>query len=248
MRGRRHPHPTRPGSATDTPTDQRASSAASPVPQGLLGRRPSRPTMRPPQGPRPVAVVTVACRLDLVPTSPPEVGGDGRDRPDGGGQQTAGRRTGGHQTAGRWIPDDEPRRPDTGRTGHRASRTAGLRTTEPDGGTPHAGHRRPRPWLASWHCREWRRCPTAGCPLEARLGRRVWAINNQDRSSKDYEAITLLPTGLDHRHDRQLLGRFAGQAAPRRTAVLRRFRVEGRAAGSRSSVMASRSAACWKRQ
>jgi hypothetical protein len=49
--------------------------------------------------------------------------------------------------------------------------------------------------------------------------------------------ITLLRTGLDHRHDRQLLGRFAGQAAPRRTAVLRRLRVERRANGEASSVM-----------
>jgi hypothetical protein len=37
----------------------------------------------------------------------------------------------------------------------------------------------------------------------------------------------------------RLRGRSAGQAAPRRTAVLGRLRVEGRAGGSRSSVMAS---------
>jgi hypothetical protein len=45
---RGHPHPTQPGSATDIPTAQRATSAASPP--GLLGRRPSRPTARPPTG------------------------------------------------------------------------------------------------------------------------------------------------------------------------------------------------------
>ena len=44
------------------------------------------------------------------------------------------------------------------------------------------------------------------------------------------------------RTTRQPLGRLAGQAAPRRTAVLGRLRVERRASGLRSSVMASASA------
>jgi hypothetical protein len=74
--------------------------------------------------------------------------------------------------------------------------------------------RRLTPWLASWHGRARRRCLTAGGPLDASLGRGVWVINQPGQpSSKDDEGITLLRTGLAHRHDRQLLGRFAGQAA-----------------------------------
>ena len=68
----------------------------------------------------------------------------------------------------------------------------------------------------------------------------VWASNKPGPlPSKDSEGITLLETGPDHCHDRQLLGHFAGQGAPRRTAVLGQLRVERRAGGSRSSVMAS---------
>ena len=62
------------------------------------------------------------------------------------------------------------------------------------------------------------------CPLDARwtLGwAGVWASNKPGPlPSKDSEGITLLETGPDHCHDRQLLGHFAGQAAPRRTAVV----------------------------
>src|SRR5512132_2736076 len=80
--------------------------------------------------------------------------------------------------------------------------------------------------------------PARWMPLDARLGSGVWAINQPGPlNSNDYEGITLLRTGLDHRHDRQLLGRFAGQAAPRRTAVLGRFRVQRRAMGDALSVM-----------
>jgi hypothetical protein len=46
--GRRPPTTPGPGSAMGTPADRRATSAASPAP-GLLSRRPSRPTVRPPQ-------------------------------------------------------------------------------------------------------------------------------------------------------------------------------------------------------
>jgi len=113
---------------------------------------------------------------------------------------------------------------DTGRTGHWTGRTAGPRTTEPDGWTPMLdADRRPTPWLAFWHVEH----GDGACPLDGRwtLG---WAAasgrsTNQDSSAATTtRGITLLRTGLDHRHDRQLLGRFAGQAAPRRTAVLKR--------------------------
>jgi hypothetical protein len=81
---------------------------------GLLGRPSSRSKTRQPTGTRPVPVVAVAGRLDLVPTPPPEVG-RGWTRPDGrGGQQPGGHRTG-------WTPDGL----DTGRLDRR------TRTTEP---------------------------------------------------------------------------------------------------------------------
>jgi hypothetical protein len=139
----------------------------------------------------------------------PRLMGTRRTRPDGrgghrtAGHRTAGHRTAGHRTAGRWTggqqmagPPDPGRRtqvtghrtgrtpdgPDTGRGGHR---TAGSRTTGPMGGhrmLDAAGDRR--------HC--WRPGIVdhgdGACPLDAPLGRRVWASNKPGQlSSKDYE-------------------------------------------------------------
>jgi hypothetical protein len=89
--------------------------------------------------------------------------------------------------------------------------TAGIRTSWPPPERPPAGRRAVFPWTA----------PAAlGSP--GRLGGEAPA------SARDaYHG-----TG-------QLLGRSVGQAAPRRTAVLGRFRVERRASGDASSVMAS---------
>jgi hypothetical protein len=209
-RGRR-PHPTRPGSAPDSPPAMGDRGGVARVRAGSAVDRAARRR----GAPRTWAssrgggcLAASAC----PPTPPPDGGSDGR----GGGHQRAEHRRGGHQTAGRRIPDDEPRRLDTGRAGQpglgRRHRMGGHRMLDAD--------RRPRPWLASWHGRARRRCLTAGWPLDASLGRRVWAINQPGQlSGKDYEGDHAPRTGLDHRHDRQLLGRFAGQAAATATLV-----------------------------
>jgi hypothetical protein len=170
--------------------------------------------------------------------------------PDGDQTDTSGRTgaTPDGRTPDGWTPDG--RTPDPGRraqvTGHRADRTLdGPDSRAPDDGTgwvdTHAGRGPATDAMAGvLACRARRR----SCPLDGRwtLG---WAeasgrSTNQDSSAATTtRGITLLRTGLDHRHDRQLLGRFAGQAAPRRTAVLGRLRVERRASGWRSSVMSS---------
>jgi hypothetical protein len=107
------------------PTDPTRPRQRRPRP-GLPGRPSSRSTTRQPIGTRPVPVVTVARRLDLVPTA---AGGgrDGRVRTDGGGQQPAGHRTARHRT--HWTPEGL----DTGCTGHHG------RT--PDGWTAGPGRR-----------------------------------------------------------------------------------------------------------
>jgi hypothetical protein len=87
----------------------------------------------------------------------------------------SGRWTGGHQTAG---PPDPGRRHQV--TGHRTDwtpdgRTAGPRTTNPDGWTPHAGCGPPTDAKAGvLAVRPRRRCPTAGCRLDAPPGRPRW--------------------------------------------------------------------------
>jgi hypothetical protein len=102
----------------------------------------------------------------------------------------------------RRTPDDEPgdRTPD------------GLHTRRLDSRTPDDG----TGWVdtACWtwtgdRRHGWRRIVENGdgaCPLDAPLGRRVWASKPGQLSSKDYEGDHALRTGLDHRHDRQLLG------------------------------------------
>jgi hypothetical protein len=161
------------------------------------------------------------CRIGLSPMPPPD--GDQTDTSGRTGATPDGR------TPDGWTPDG--RTPDPGRraqvTGHRADRTLdGPDSRAPDDGTgwvdTHAGRGPATDAMAGvLACRARRR----SCPLDGRwtLG---WAeasgrSTNQDSSAATTtRGITLLRTGLDHRHDRQLLGRFAGQAAPRRTAVL----------------------------
>jgi hypothetical protein len=147
-----------------------ATSAASPT-SGPVGRPSSRSKTRQPTGARPVPVVTVAFRLDLVPPPPPEV-----DEMDASGRTEAdssrldagrtGHRT--HRTPDGRTPDAlDTRRPDTGRLDRR------TRTTEPLSGHHMVdADRRPTPWLASWPCRPRRQRPTAGCRLDAPPGSR----------------------------------------------------------------------------
>jgi hypothetical protein len=116
--------------------------------------------------------------------------GTRRTRPDGRGRTPDGR------TPDGWTPDG--RTPDPGRraqvTGHRAHRTVdGPDSRAPDDGTgwvdTHAGRGPATDAMAGvLACRARRRCLPAGWPLDARLGRGVWAINQPGQlSSKDYE-------------------------------------------------------------
>jgi hypothetical protein len=150
------------------PTDQRATSVASPA-----SSRP-RPVDRaaPRRGRHGTSTRSrgAGCLAAPIwsPTPPPEVGGEGRVRTDGGGHLRAGRWIGGHHTAGRWTgghltagPPDPGRR--TQVTGHRTGldtgRAAHQTAGQPDTGRRNrmGGHRmldvdrRPTPWLAS-HC------------------------------------------------------------------------------------------------
>jgi hypothetical protein len=240
----------RPRSATDPPTDNRVTSAASPE------SRAPRPSTRPPDGAAATAAPTRCCgagspgRLDLVPTPPPEVGGDGRDRTDRGGQQTAGHRRGGQQTG--WTADGV----DTGRV-TAAGRIAGPGTMNPgdrtpDGRTPYG--RTPVGWTAG--SRTTNRLgghrmldtgdrrhggvlavsttattPDAGCPLAAPPGRRRLGEQQPGLlSSTDDEGIMLLWTGLATAATVNCRWYAAVQVAPRRTALVGKGWVESRAA------------------
>jgi hypothetical protein len=238
-RGR--PHPTRPGSATDIPTAQRATSAASPP--GLLGRRPSRPTARPPTG-----TSTRPCGDGCPPHRP------GRqrhhltwDETDASGRTGADNR---RLDAGRV----DSRRPDPGRrpqvTGHRTdwtpdgldSRTPGRRHR--DGWTPHAGHRRSTDATAgvlavSTTATTPDRSRAAGrCCGQTPSGRATTRTAQQQRR-RGHPAAT---DGLATAATVSCRWYAAVQLAPWRTAVLGSDELESRAGGSRSSVMASASA------
>jgi hypothetical protein len=206
QRGRRPPHPG-PG-PSPTPIDQRATATASSRPPGLLGHRPSRPTARPlPSGPRPVAVVTVACRLDLVPTPLPRhclrweqtdaTGPTGRT-PDGW-RQWAGRWTGGQQPAG------SPNPTGTQVTGHR---TAGQQPAgQPDPGRRTAG------WPPDG------RTPVTDAPAASRQCRpRRQRLTAQQHGRRG--GTTLLRTGLATAATVSCRWYAAIQLAPRRTALL----------------------------
>jgi hypothetical protein len=210
------------------PTDQRATSVASPA-----SSRP-RPVDRaaPRRGRHGTSTRSrgAGCLAAPIwsPTPPPEVGGEGRVRTDGGGHLRAGRWIGGHHTAGRWTgghltagPPDPGRR--TQVTGHRtgldtgraAHQTAGQ--PDPDDGTgwvdtaywTRTGDRR-----HGWHPGiadhgEDARPLAAGWRL--RRADAVWASNNPGQlSSKDHSERP------GHGRDRQLqvlLRRPAGASA-----------------------------------
>ena len=125
----------------------------------------------------------------------------------------SGRRNARTPRAEHWTPE----RSDA-RTGHRSRGQApvGHRTLAPDTGhrTPDAGHGR-------GHGDD----STAG--IRASL-----AATPSDRTLRRAPCLCSRTTS-------RLLGRFAGPAAPRRIALLRRFRVERRANGEASSVIAS---------
>jgi hypothetical protein len=181
------------------------TSAASP------GSGPARPSTR-------AARRRGPCRIGLPQPPPPD-----------GDQTDASGRTG--RTPAGWPPDG----PDTGRpdagsrttnqvTGHRTGRT-------PDGWTPHAGRGPATDAMAgvlavsrtATVSARWR--PVGHSAGQTRLGEQPTRTAQQQGLRGHH-----LPTdGLDHRHDRQLLGHFAGQAAPRRTAVLGK-RLESRVA------------------
>jgi hypothetical protein len=132
---------------------------------------------------------------------------------------------------------------DAGRHGHRtATPDAGGRTL--DTWTLRDPHRTPdTDQLDShpWDTGRSHRTPTRTGDDSTAGVRTSWASSPSDR------ILGRQPSSCS-RTTRQLLARSVRQAAPRRTAVLGRLRVERRAAGSGSSVMASRSAECWERQ
>jgi hypothetical protein len=160
------------------------------------------------------------------------------------GHQTAGHRTGwtlDGWTLDGWTPDGwTPDGLDTGRAGHRAAGHWTAGPPDPDDGTaewtPHGGRgpatdamagilalpttaRAPDRWMAAGG--------SAGRPPSGRP-------TNQDSS-----AARTTGTGPATAATVSCRCYSGGQAAPRRTAVLEWIRVEGRAAGSSSSVMAS---------
>jgi hypothetical protein len=172
------------------------------------------------------------------------MGGDGRVRTDRGRHQMAGHRTGGQQTAGR-VDGRRPTAGPAGRpaqvTGHRTAGQPDPGHPKPDGWTPHAGQRRPTPWPACWQGRARRRRPTCRDRLDAAPGRR--RLGEQPpgpRSRKDAEGIHAAMDGSGHRRDRQLpVVRRRPAGALAHCCPRKRLRVERRASGSRSSVMAS---------
>jgi hypothetical protein len=224
-RGRRGPHQPAARVRRRPPTGQRdLGSVARVSASATIDRAVDGPAAT---GPPPVPVVTVA-----RPPRPGShrhrlsMGGDGRVRTDGGRQQTAGHRTGGQQTAGRWMGGQQTAERRTRWTTIPGDRTpdgwtAGSRTPNPDEWTPHAGHRRPTPWRACWQCRPRRRRPTPRYRLDAPLGRRRLASNNQDYSAtRTPGAPTLLRTGLATAATVSCRWYAAVQLAPWRTAVL----------------------------
>jgi hypothetical protein len=211
---------------------RRASSAASPAP-GLLGRRPSRPTARPPTGTSPRSGGDgCPAASTWSPPPPPEVGPDGRVRT---GRTSAGWTPDGWTPDG-WTPDGwtpdgwtpdgwtpegwtldgwtaDGRTPWT-TTQVTAHRTAGHQTAgQPDPGRQNGmgGHRMlatdrpPTPRLASWPCRPRRRRPTLDIGWRLRRADAAWASDKPGQlSSEDYEGHHAATDGPGHRRDGQL--------------------------------------------
>jgi hypothetical protein len=173
------------------PTDHRTTSAAPSVPRApRLAAQP--PEVRPPQGPRPVAVVRVA----RPPRPGSHASAGGWEETDATGQRgwtvggwtpdgwtaRAGRWTGGQQPAGSADPGRRTRV-----TGHRRGRTpdgwtAGSRTTNRLGGhrMPDTSDRRRGGVLAVSITAT---CRSAGGPLRLRWAGAGWAAYDQERSA-----------------------------------------------------------------
>jgi hypothetical protein len=141
----------------------------------------------------PLPPCRLPCRIDPVPTPPPDVGRDGRVRTDGGGHQTTGR-----------VDTGRPDRRTPGRrarvSGHRtgwtpAGRTARPRTTKSDGWTPHGG-RAPATGVMAGVLAWW---TTATAPD------RWMAV--LDRAARGWRGVVMTPAGVRLAADlrRQLL-------------------------------------------
>jgi hypothetical protein len=151
-----------------------------------------------------------------------------------------GRRTHGHR---RWIPDVH--------TGHWTADAWTSHARTLDG---HTGHRTADAWTRPRSGQDdlgtagiridildttTTRLP-AGTPNRGPVDGACGARQRSRLGDGEVPASARLPTA--YRTPRRLLGRSVGQAAPWRTAVLRRLRVERRASGEASSVMTSKGA------
>jgi hypothetical protein len=201
----------------------------------------------------PVTTPTPAVLAVWLPGAPPRCAtSPGWDTADAGtpGYRTPGRShqtpDTGHRSPGRShrTPDTGHRTPDTGRP-HRTLDTLAW--------TVHA-------WTLDAHTGHWTR--TRGRWPRTRTGRQgtagirtCWATTPSGRlldagpcccgrrlrrsAAQDGSAVRPPASAQDaYRSTGQLLGRSVGQAAPRRTALLGRLRVERRANGEAPSVMA----------
>jgi hypothetical protein len=132
-----------------------------------------------------------------------------------------------------------PRRPDTGRLDRR------TRTTQPDGWTPPGGRGPATDAMAGILA-----LPTTATTPDRWMpaGRSAGQPPSGRPTNQDSAATRTTRMGPATAVTVSCRCYSAVQLAPRRTAVLGRFRVERRAEGSSSSVMASRSAGCWERQ
>jgi hypothetical protein len=238
------------------PADQRDCGSVARVPASWTVVEPS--TARQP----PVPGVRVARPRRPGPQRHRLRGGDGRVRTDEGRHQTAGHRTrgqqtAGQQTAGRWTAGHQTsgrvdsRRPSAGPPGRPPPGdrtpdgwTAGSRTPKPDGGHRMLDSGDRRRGLPAGRVNHGDNAdlsiPAGRSSGQTPSGR----ATTQDRSAaRTPRAPTLPPMGLATAATVSCRWYAAAQLAPRRTAVLRRLRVERKAGGRASSVMASAEAA-----
>jgi hypothetical protein len=206
-RGHRGPHPTRrPGSATDLPPTNAtwASSPASRPPRASI--EPS--TARPPPGPPPVPVVTVARPLRLGPKRHRlSMGGDGRVRTDGADT----RRLDTARVDSRRLDTGrlDSRRPTAGPAG-RPSQVTGHRTAgQPDAETGWVDTAYWTPATDAVACLL-AGSTTATTPRALDTGwtllgaDAVWASNNRTAQQQGRRGHHAATDGPGHRRDRQL--------------------------------------------